>query len=151
MTFSSLSDRVRYFQCPTRKSRTTSEYNIPLISGNYGLRNHFWPLENRFLMRKSEKKLIFSKPPHCMFLPLVYSFGRWWQLPKEVLQNEGGSKVFGIFLKIHLYCHKRFPKTSQIIKDIHHQHNQVLSWHLQKTQSYHSGLDVMDWVIESVT
>ena len=88
---------------------------------------------------------------HCMFLPLVYSFGRWWQLPKEVLQNEGGSKVFGIFLKIHLYCHKRFPKTSQIIKDIHHQHNQVLSWHLQKTQSYHSGLDVMDWVIESVT
>ena len=29
--------------------------NIPLISGKYSLRNHFWPLESRFLMRKSEK------------------------------------------------------------------------------------------------
>ena len=33
--------------------------NIPLISGKYGLRNHFWPLESRFLMRKSEKKFFF--------------------------------------------------------------------------------------------
>ena len=30
--------------------------NIPLISGKYGLRNHFWPPESLFLMRKSEKK-----------------------------------------------------------------------------------------------
>ena len=30
--------------------------NIPLISGKYGLRNHFWPLESRFIMGKSEKK-----------------------------------------------------------------------------------------------
>ena len=30
--------------------------NIPLISRKYGLRNHFWPLESVFLMRKSEKK-----------------------------------------------------------------------------------------------
>ena len=37
--------------------------NIPLISGNYGLINHFWPLESRFLMWKNEKKSIFSQPP----------------------------------------------------------------------------------------
>ena len=24
--------------------------------GNFGIRNHFWPLESRFFMRKSEKK-----------------------------------------------------------------------------------------------
>ena len=42
--------------------------NIPLISGNYGLRNHFWPLESRFLMRKNEKKSIFSKLPQCPIL-----------------------------------------------------------------------------------
>ena len=30
--------------------------NISLISGKYDLRNHFWPLESGFLMRKSEKK-----------------------------------------------------------------------------------------------
>ena len=30
--------------------------NIPIISGNYGLRNHFWRLQSGFLMRKSEKK-----------------------------------------------------------------------------------------------
>ena len=42
--------------------------NIPLISGNYGLRNHFWPLESRFLMRKNEKKSIFSKTPQCPIL-----------------------------------------------------------------------------------
>ena len=42
--------------------------NIPLISGKYGLRNHFWSLESRFLMRKNEKKSIFSKPPQCPIL-----------------------------------------------------------------------------------
>ena len=30
--------------------------NIPLISGKFGLRNHFWPLKSGFLTRKSEKK-----------------------------------------------------------------------------------------------
>ena len=30
--------------------------NITLNSGTYGLRNHFWPLENGFLMRRIEKK-----------------------------------------------------------------------------------------------
>ena len=29
--------------------------HVPLFNGKYGLRNHFWPLESRFLMRKSEK------------------------------------------------------------------------------------------------
>ena len=48
--------RFGHFQCPKRKSKTTFYTNIPLISGNYGLRDHFWPLESRFLMRKSEKK-----------------------------------------------------------------------------------------------
>ena len=42
--------------------------NIPLISGNYVLRNHFWPLESCFLMRKNEKKSIFSKPPNLPIL-----------------------------------------------------------------------------------
>ena len=37
--------------------------NIPLIGGIYGHRNHFWPLESRFLMRKSEKKGPNSKSP----------------------------------------------------------------------------------------
>ena len=30
--------------------------NIPLISEENGLRNHFWPMESVFLMRKSEEK-----------------------------------------------------------------------------------------------
>ena len=30
--------------------------NIPLISGKYGLRNHFWTRESVFLMKKSEEK-----------------------------------------------------------------------------------------------
>ena len=30
--------------------------NIPLISGHYGLRNHFWLRESGFLMKKIEKK-----------------------------------------------------------------------------------------------
>ena len=45
--------------------------NIPLISGNYGLRNHFWPLESRFLMRKNEKKSIFSFGPNG---PILQNF-----------------------------------------------------------------------------
>ena len=30
--------------------------NIPLISGKYGLRNHFWPLESRFSHADTEEK-----------------------------------------------------------------------------------------------
>ena len=36
--------------------RPLLDTNIPLISGKYGLRHHFWPLEIGFLVRKSEKK-----------------------------------------------------------------------------------------------
>ena len=43
------------------------------ISGKYGLGNHFWPLESRFLMTKSEKNSIFSKP--CK-LPILISWNR---------------------------------------------------------------------------
>ena len=39
--------------------------NSPLISGKYGLKNHFWPLESVFLMRKSEKKGPNSKRACC--------------------------------------------------------------------------------------
>ena len=42
------------------------------------LRNHFWPLESRFLMRKSEKNSIFSKPYNGRILiswnPILYTF-----------------------------------------------------------------------------
>ena len=30
--------------------------NIPLISGKYGIRNHFWPLESRFSHADIEEK-----------------------------------------------------------------------------------------------
>ena len=46
--------------------------NIPLISGKYGLRNHFWPLESRFLMRKNEKKSIFSLGPNGPILQFFW-------------------------------------------------------------------------------
>ena len=45
--------------------------NIPLISGKYGLINHFWPFESRFLMRLGEKHSIFSKPSK---LPILISW-----------------------------------------------------------------------------
>ena len=50
--------------------RSLLNTHIPLISGIYGIRNHFWPLESRFLMRKNEKKSIFSKPSQ---LPILIS------------------------------------------------------------------------------
>ena len=46
--------RFGHFQCPKRKPLFNR--NIPLISGKYGLRNHFWPLKSVFLTRKSKKK-----------------------------------------------------------------------------------------------
>ena len=60
MTFSSRS--VRAFPVPETKIyiRLFLNKNIPLISGKYGLRNHFWPLESRFLTRKSEKNAFFD-------------------------------------------------------------------------------------------
>ena len=52
----------RHWKCDSEEKaileylRPLLNRNIPLISGKYGLRNHFWPLESGFLMRKSEKK-----------------------------------------------------------------------------------------------
>ena len=60
MAFSSLS--VRALPVP-ENLRPLLNGNIPLISGNYGLRNHFWPPESLFLMRKNEKKSRFSQNP----------------------------------------------------------------------------------------
>ena len=56
--------------------------NIPLISGEYGLRNHFWPLESRFLMRKNEKKSIFSLGPNGPILQFFLWSNIWWDLWK---------------------------------------------------------------------
>ena len=41
------------YSSPIKNLTPLLNTNIPLISGKYGLRNHFWPLESRFLMRKS--------------------------------------------------------------------------------------------------
>ena len=65
VAFSSLS--VRALPVPGTSARNENlrpllNTNIPLISGKYGFRNHFWPPESRFLMSKSEKNAFFSKP-----------------------------------------------------------------------------------------
>ena len=62
--------------------------NIPLISGEYGFRNHVWPLESGFLMRKNEKKDPNFWGPLLPILRLTYlesscnfqKFGlkKWW-------------------------------------------------------------------------
>ena len=44
------------FSARNENLRPLLNRNIPLISGENGLRNHFWPLESVFLMRKSEEK-----------------------------------------------------------------------------------------------
>ena len=42
--------------------------NIPLISGKYGLRNHFWPLENGFSHeQKWEKGALSNETPPTPF------------------------------------------------------------------------------------
>ena len=38
-----------------KSNKTTFQYNYT-PTGKYGIRNHIWPLESGFLMRKSEKK-----------------------------------------------------------------------------------------------
>ena len=73
--------------------RPLLDTNIPLISGNYGLRNHFWPLEIRFLMRKNEKKSIFSKPPQCPILS-------FWILNLHIIICQFKKKS----TKIHFFC-----------------------------------------------
>ena len=63
---------------------------IPLISGKYGLRNHCWPLECCFLMRKSEKNAFFSKPSHGPILIswnlILYTF-LWTKIKKITIGN----------------------------------------------------------------
>ena len=58
--------------------RLLQNTKIPLISGKYGHRNHFWPLERRFFMRKSEKKGPNSKSSRGRILiswnPILYTF-----------------------------------------------------------------------------
>ena len=52
--------------------RPLQDTGIPLISGKYGLRNHFWPLESRFLMSKSEKKGPNFLGPKGLIFKLTY-------------------------------------------------------------------------------
>ena len=47
------------------KIELLSQWTMEGWDEQYGLRNHFWPLESVFLMRKSEKKGINSKSPRC--------------------------------------------------------------------------------------
>ena len=67
--------------------------NIPLISGKYGLRNHFWPLESRFLMSNSEKNAFFSKSFHGPILIfwnlILYTF-----LCTKIKKNYHGQYFF---------------------------------------------------------
>ena len=84
-----------------------SSFNImPLISGRYGLRNHFWPLESRFLMRKNEKKSIFSKPPN---LPIL----SFWILNLHIIicQFQKNPPRYIFFVSVHV------PATSETEKD----------------------------------
>ena len=62
-----------HWKCPNREWGKGHLVGEPLISGKYGLRNHFWPLESVFLMRKSDKKGPNSKFPRC----LIFKFF-WW-------------------------------------------------------------------------
>ena len=93
--------------CPTNKryvsngSGTSSAWNenlrpllnrnISPISGKYGLRNHFWPLESGFLMRKSEKKSPNFLGPLLPILKLT--FLEW----SRNFRKFGFKKMMGIF------------------------------------------------------
>ena len=59
--------------------------NIPRISGTYGLRNHFWPLESCFLMRKSKKKGPTFLGPMVWILKFTYSESSHWI--RQLCQN----------------------------------------------------------------
>ena len=52
--------RFDHFQRPKQKSKTTLNRNITLISGKYGLRNHFWPLESGFSQEQKWEKGAWS-------------------------------------------------------------------------------------------
>ena len=65
--------------------------NIPLISGKYGLRNHFWPLKSGFLMRKSEKKGLNFLRRYGLILRLTFSELFWFFGFYEIF------RIFGSF------------------------------------------------------
>ena len=58
VAFSPLSDQALLL--PERKDHFLIQI-YPTTIGNYGLRNHLWPLESRFLKRKSEKRAVSQK------------------------------------------------------------------------------------------
>ena len=56
--------------------------NIFLISAKYGLRNHFWPLENGFLMRKKSSRRNISTNAYIL-KSLSWSIGNittYWEI-----------------------------------------------------------------------
>ena len=65
--------------------------NIPLISGHYGLRNHFWLRESGFLMKKSEKKGPNFLGPLLPILRLTFL-----ESPCNFRQL-GWNRIFGFF------------------------------------------------------
>ena len=82
--------------------------NIPLISGKYGLKNHFWPLESRFFVRKSEKEGPNSKTSQMqMFLGYLFtsdSFDRQvdYKISTQMQILESNS--------IYIFVHKKTKK-----------------------------------------
>ena len=86
MAFSSLS-----VQAQNENLRPLLNRNIPLISGKYGLRNHFWPLESGFLVRKSEEK-------GQNFLAL--SAGKFtYSESSHQIQQPGYNRIFAYFCR----------------------------------------------------
>ena len=86
MAFSSLSVRVL-----NKNLRPLLTRNIPLISGKYGLRSHFWPLESGFLMRKSEKK----SPNFLLWYGLILKF-TYLESTHQIRQF-AKNRIFGSF------------------------------------------------------
>ena len=68
--------------------------NIPPIDGKYGLRNHFWPLESGFLMRKSEKKGPNFFGRSGLILEFTYSES------SHHIRQLGWNRIFGSFFDL---------------------------------------------------
>ena len=67
--------------------------NIPLISGKYGLRNHFWPLKVFFSWGKVRKRALNQKAP----VPDVQIFfgDSWGNFPKNGTNPRPGQFFWG--------------------------------------------------------
>ena len=65
--------------------------NIPLVSGKYGVKNHFWPLQSVFLERESEKKGPNFLGPFLPILRLTFL-----ESPCNFRQL-GWNRIFGFF------------------------------------------------------